>query len=223
MLAGGMGAWAGVPHAAQVGRRPDDDVHHAALRRAAAGRASPRRFMTFIATVLFFAIAGPLAMFFGAGRSLGQRGQRPRPLALRPVPGQPERSSRCSACCMVVVIFFPALVRDLIHRLAEWVGRRSHAGGGAAGAAARPASTQAHASVIAFNTPARLAGALLGHAPLGPVPRQQAARRLRRAARARHPRELRRHPAGADPDHVPALLRPDARRLGHRRGALGAR
>src|SRR5919201_1912445 len=31
-------------------------------------------FMTFVSTVTFFAIAGPLAVFFGAGRSLGQRG-----------------------------------------------------------------------------------------------------------------------------------------------------
>jgi len=31
-------------------------------------------FMSFVATILFFAIAGPLALLFGAGRSLGQRG-----------------------------------------------------------------------------------------------------------------------------------------------------
>ena len=31
-------------------------------------------FMTFVATILFFAIAGPLAIMFGAGQSLGQRG-----------------------------------------------------------------------------------------------------------------------------------------------------
>ena len=31
-------------------------------------------FISFVATILFFAIAGPLALVFGAGRSLGQRG-----------------------------------------------------------------------------------------------------------------------------------------------------
>ena len=66
-----------------------------------------------------------------------------------------------------------------------------------------------------------LARALLGDAALGAVPRQQAPRRLRRAPRPRSPRQLRRHPPDPDPGDVPAVLRADARRLGHRRGALG--
>ena len=37
---------------------------------------------------------------------------------------------------MAVVMFFPKLVRDLIHRVAEWVGPAQPAGGGPAGAAA---------------------------------------------------------------------------------------
>ena len=75
--------------------------------------------------------------------------------------------------------------------------------------------------MIAFNSPRRLARPLLGHAALGPLARQQAARRLRRAPRARASRQLRRHPPGPDAGDVPAVLRADAGRLGHRRGALG--
>ena len=51
-------------------------------------------FMSFVATILFFAIAGPLALLFGAGRSLGQRGNVLGPLAVRPVPGQPDDHRR---------------------------------------------------------------------------------------------------------------------------------
>ena len=44
--------------------------------------------MSFVATVLFFAIAGPLALLFGAGRSLASAGTC-WVLALRPLQGQP--------------------------------------------------------------------------------------------------------------------------------------
>src|SRR5438445_3502176 len=59
--------------------------------------------------------------------------------------------------------------------------------------------------------PEGLAGAVLGRLALGAVPCQQAARGIRRAAYARHPRQLRRHPPAPDVHHVPPLLRTDAR------------
>src|SRR5437867_1544596 len=59
--------------------------------------------------------------------------------------------------------------------------------------------------------PEGLAGAVLGRLALGAVPCQQAARGIRRAAYARHPRQLRRHPPAPDVHHLPPLLRTDAR------------
>src|SRR5438309_821525 len=59
--------------------------------------------------------------------------------------------------------------------------------------------------------PEGLAGAVLGRLALGAVPCQQAARGIRRAAYARHPRQLRRHPLAPDVHHLPPLLRTDAR------------
>src|SRR5213592_4839735 len=59
--------------------------------------------------------------------------------------------------------------------------------------------------------PEGLAGAVLGRLALGAVPCQQAARGIRRAAYARHPRQLRRHPPAPDIHHLPPLLRADAR------------
>src|SRR5216117_1710179 len=59
--------------------------------------------------------------------------------------------------------------------------------------------------------PEGLAGAVLGRLALGAVPCQQAARGIRRAAYARHPRQLRRHPPAPDVHHFPPLLRTDAR------------
>ena len=88
-------------------------------------------------------------------------------------------------------------------------------------ASCRPGIDEAHESVVAFKSLRGLAGAVLGHRPLGPFPRQQAAGGIRGAASARHARKLRRHAAGADAGHVSALLRAHARRVRGGRGALG--
>ena len=73
ILAGGMGAWAGFITPLNSGAGP---MTMYTLRRYGiplpVGIAAT--FMSFVSTVLFFALAGPLAVTFGAGKSLGQRG-----------------------------------------------------------------------------------------------------------------------------------------------------
>src|SRR4051812_5619591 len=73
ILAGGMGAWAGYITPLNTGAGP---MTMYTMRRYGVPLpvAVTSTFMSFVATVLFFAIAGPLAVVFGAGRSLGQRG-----------------------------------------------------------------------------------------------------------------------------------------------------
>jgi uncharacterized protein (TIRG00374 family) len=53
---------------------------------------------------------------------------------------------------MAIVLFFPKMVRDLIHRIAEWVGRRSRRVAERL-ERLRAGIDAAHASVIAFNSP----------------------------------------------------------------------
>jgi len=107
--------------------------------------------MTFIATVAFFAIAGPLAIVFGAGRSLGERGNV-LGLSLYDLFLGSLGIFGGLGLLLVVVIVFPRLVRDLIQRLAERLGRRSARV--SAGLARLSAGLdEAHASVVAFNTP----------------------------------------------------------------------
>jgi uncharacterized protein (TIRG00374 family) len=53
---------------------------------------------------------------------------------------------------MAVVLFFPRLVRDLIHRLAEAIGRRSRRVADRL-ERLREGIDQAHASIVAFNSP----------------------------------------------------------------------
>jgi uncharacterized protein (TIRG00374 family) len=151
ILAGGMGAWAGYITPLNSGAGP---MTMYTMRRYGVPLpvAVTSTFMSFVATVLFFAIAGPLALLFGAGRSLGQRGNV-LGLSLYDLFRGSLTIIAGIGVLMAIVILFPRFVRDLIHRLAEWVGRRSR----------RVAERlerllggidEIHHSVIAFNSPA---------------------------------------------------------------------
>lgn len=71
VLAGGMSAWGGYLTPFQTGAGP---MMIWTMRRGGVRvpEAMTSTFMTFIATVAFFAITGPLAIYFGAGKSLAQ-------------------------------------------------------------------------------------------------------------------------------------------------------
>ena len=125
ILAGGMGAWAGYVTPLHSGAGP---MMMYTMRRYGVPLpvAVTSTFMSFVATWLFFAIAGPLAMLFGAGRSLGQRGNV-LGLSLYDLFLGSLAIIAGIGVLMAVVLVFPKMVRDLIHRIAEW------SGGGAGG------------------------------------------------------------------------------------------
>ncbi len=150
ILAGGMGAWAAyiTPLNSGAGPMTIYTMRRYGLPLPSAVTAT---FMTFVSTILFFAIAGPLALLFGAGRSLGQRGNV-FGLSLYDLFRGSLTIVAGIGVLMAIVIFFPRVVRDLLRRLAESVGRRSDR------VAARLERLQQgiddiHASVIAFNNP----------------------------------------------------------------------
>src|SRR5438309_4531296 len=71
VIAGGMSAWAAYLTPFQTGAGP---TMMWAMRRGGVRlpEAMTSTFMTFVATVAFFALAGPLAIYLGAGKSLAQ-------------------------------------------------------------------------------------------------------------------------------------------------------
>lgn len=150
ILAGGMGAWAAYITPLNSGAGP---MTMYTMRRYGVPLpvAVTATFISFVATILFFAIAGPLAVLFGAGRSLGQRGNV-LGLSLFDLFLGSLTIIAGIGVLMAFVMFFPKLVRDLIHRAAEAIGRRS-----------RPVAErleklragidQAHESLVAFNGP----------------------------------------------------------------------
>jgi glycosyltransferase 2 family protein len=108
-------------------------------------------FISFVATVLFFAIAGPVAVFFGAGRSLGQRGNV-LGLSLYDLFLGSLTIIAGIGVLMAFVMFFPKLVRNLVHRAAEGISRRSRRVADRL-ERLRSGIDQAHESLVAFNSP----------------------------------------------------------------------
>ena len=123
IMSGGMGAWAAYLTPVQSGAAP---MMIYTMKRY--GVPVPVgftvTFMSFIATVAFFAIAGPIAIAFGAGKSLGNHG-----VALGLSLYDLFVGSLAIFCLLgvvfLVVILFPRQVRNVVHRLAAALGRRS--------------------------------------------------------------------------------------------------
>ncbi|HYL30074.1 MAG TPA: lysylphosphatidylglycerol synthase transmembrane domain-containing protein [Gemmatimonadales bacterium] len=150
LLAGGMGAWAGYVTPLQSGAGP---MTIYTLRRYGIPLpvAVAATFVSFIATIAFFGIAGPLAILFGAGRSLGTKGNV-LGLSLYDLFLGSLGVVGIIGLVMLVIVVFPHFAAGLIHRLADSVGRRSRR------VAERLEKLRAGiedtaASVVAFKTP----------------------------------------------------------------------
>ena len=158
ILAGGMGAWGAYLTPFNSGASP---MIIWTMRRAGVKlpEALTSVFMTFVATVAFFAIAGPLAIWLGAGRSLEQHG-----LVLGITLYGLFKTSLTLfgliGAVMFVAIVFPDTLRRLVKWLAERLARRSEK------AAARMAALsegidRAHECLVAFGSPKGLLTLLL--------------------------------------------------------------
>lgn len=150
ILAGGMSAWAAYLTPVQSGAGP---MMIYTMKRSGVPVpvAMTSTLMTFVATVAFFAIAGPLAIVLGAGKALGQRGDL-LGLSLYDLFLGSLGIFAGLGLLMVAVMVFPGVARDLIHRLARWAGRRHQR---VADRLERLSAgiDRAHASLIRFNSP----------------------------------------------------------------------
>ncbi len=165
ILAGGFGAWASYLTPFQSGSAP---MSMWVMKRAGVPvpEALSSIFVTFIATVGFFAIAGPLAVWLGAGRSLAQHG-----LVLGITLYDLFKTSLTIfgfiGLLMLAAIVFPGVVKRIIQRFAARIGRRSP------GAAVRmerlsAGVDRAHDCMVAFGSPKGLLTLLLAIIISGP-------------------------------------------------------
>ena len=149
ILAGGFGAWGSYLTPFQSGSAP---MSIWVLKRSGVPvpEAVTSIFVTFVATVGFFAIAGPLAVWMGAGKSLAQHG-----LVLGITLYDLFKASLTIfgliGLLMLAAIISPGLMKRLIQRVAMRIGRRSP------GAAARMEKLlsgvdRAHDCMVAFGS-----------------------------------------------------------------------
>jgi len=158
ILAGGFGAWGAYLTPFQSGSAP---MSIWVMKRSGVPvpEAITSIFVTFIATVGFFAIAGPLAVWLGAGKSLDQHG-----LVLGITLYDLFKTSLTIfgviGLLMLTAIIFLGVVKRLIGRFAARIARRNP------GAAARMEKLKggvdrAHDCMRAFGTPKGLLTLLL--------------------------------------------------------------
>ena len=150
MLAGGMSAWAAYMTPLQSGAAP---MMIFTMRRFGipVPVALASTLMTFIATIAFFGIAGPLAIVFGGGKSLGSK-DAVLGLSLYDLYLGTLSVFVVLGIVLIAVIIFPKHMSALVHKLADWAGRRSTRIASRL-EGLRRGIDHAHESVLAFNTP----------------------------------------------------------------------
>jgi hypothetical protein len=149
VMAGGMSAWAGYVTPVQSGNGP---MLLYTMRRY--GVPMPvgitAALMTFIATIAFFAMVGPLAIALGAGQSLASRGNL-LGLSLYDLFRGSLSVFAGIGLVLLTIIVFPRLVASLIRKVSELIGRRS-ARAAAGLVTFQDGVDRAQAAVMAFNS-----------------------------------------------------------------------
>src|SRR6266446_6867594 len=150
IIAGGMSAWAAYLTPFQSGAGP---MMMWTMRRAGVRlpEAMTSTFLTFVATVIFFAVAGPLAVIFGAGRSLAQHG-----VVLGITLYDLFKTSLLIfvliGLVMAFAMFFPRHLRDAVQWVATRLGRRSQRDAVRI-ESLRDGIDRAHECMVAFRSP----------------------------------------------------------------------
>lgn len=160
LLAGGMNTWAALLTPSQTGGGP---MMIYVLKRYGTPipEAMVASLMTFVATVVFFALAGPTAVFLGAGRSLSEHGVLGRAIDLFDLFKLSLGGFLTVGLGIVVLITFPNLARRLAGILRRWLERRGRTALAARVATAEEGVDRAHAAMKRFATPRGLVAVLL--------------------------------------------------------------
>ncbi len=150
VLAGGMGAWAAYLTPFQSGNAPMT-IYTMKRYGIPVPIALTLVLMSFVATVAFFGIAGPIAIFFGAGKSLGQHGV---------VLGISLYDLFLASLgifvllfgALIVLVIWPRALHLVLRKVIGFVGRRSSRVTGRL-AQLEQGIDQVHDAMTKFNTP----------------------------------------------------------------------
>ena len=124
VVAGGLNTWGGFLTPTQTGGGP---LMIYALKRYGVPlpEATISSLMTFVATVVFFAVAGPVALLLGAGHSLEQHGILGRAFTLYDLFRLSLGGFIAIGLLMIALFAFPEMARRIGQRLVSWLERRS--------------------------------------------------------------------------------------------------
>jgi uncharacterized protein (TIRG00374 family) len=155
ILAGGLNTWGAMLTPSQTGGGP---IMIYVLKRFGTPlpEAMVSSLMTFIATVVFFALAGPIALVLGAGRSLNEYGVIGRALSLFDLFRLSLGGFLAIGLAIVVLIAFPGIARHLAAALRHLAERKGKAALAARIGDAEAGVDRAHAAVKQFATPSGL-------------------------------------------------------------------
>jgi uncharacterized protein (TIRG00374 family) len=107
-------------------------------------------FMSFVATVIFFAVAGPLAVFLGAGRSLQQHGVLGQTVTLFDLFNISLSAFVIIGLLMAFAFFFPGVAHGGAQRVVSWLERRGSARLASRAARLREGVDRTHDCMVAF-------------------------------------------------------------------------
>jgi len=155
ILAGGLNAWAALITPSQTGGGP---MMIYVLKRYGTPlpEAMVASLMTFVATVIFFAVAGPTAVLLGAGRSLSAHGILGSSIDLFDLFNLSLGGFLTVGLGIVVLITFPGIARRLAGWLKHVAERRGKGALAERIAQAEAGVDRAHAAVRRFATPSGL-------------------------------------------------------------------
>src|ERR1019366_2686609 len=150
IIAGGMGAWGSYVTPGQAGASP---MMIYAMRRIGipVPKAMTTTLMSFIATVAFFAVAGRVALFLGAGRSLAAHGNL-LGLNLLDLFEVSNVAFATLGVLLLLVMLAPKVISTGVHRITTALGRRSRRVAARLDGL-RAGIDQAHESMTVFNSP----------------------------------------------------------------------
>jgi len=152
VVAGGLNTWGSYLTPSQTGGGP---VMIWAMSRygVPVPEATIATFMSFVGTVVFFAIAGPLAIVLGAGRSLRAHGVPLVHVSLYDVFKASAWAFVVIGALLLFVLVFPSRARAVLHAVMDFLERRGGAKMAARLAGLREGVDRMQECVVQFLTP----------------------------------------------------------------------
>ncbi len=149
ILAGGMNSWASYLTPSQTGGGP---MMIYTLKRYGTPlpKAMVAALMSFVATVIFFAVAGPLAVFLGAGQSLEQHDVLGRTVTLYDLFMLSLGGFITVGLVMLFLIVFPGVAARLARKLVSWLESRGNPNMAKRVAGLRDGIDKSHETLVAF-------------------------------------------------------------------------